>query len=76
MSVQLKEDWKTVATRAWSMWLMGASFVLSGLEVVIQVLVAFTITPPFVPPGLFAILAGVVTVLAMGARLLVQSDVQ
>jgi uncharacterized membrane protein len=76
MAVKLKPDWKTVAFRAWSMWLMAASFVLSGLEVSIQVMIAFSIIPPFIPAGLFAILAGVVTVLAMGARLLVQSDVQ
>jgi hypothetical protein len=72
----LKKNWKVIATRAWSMWLMAASFVLSGLEVTIQVMIAFSIMPPFIPPGLFAILAGIVTVLAMGARLFTQSDVQ
>jgi hypothetical protein len=76
MSVQFKPDWKIVALRAWSMWLMAASFILSGLEVTIQVMIAFSIAPSSIPPGLFAILAGIVTMLAMGARLLVQSDVQ
>jgi hypothetical protein len=70
----LKRDWKVIATRAWSMRLMAASFILSGLEVTIQVVIAFGVQTP-IPSGIFAIGAGVVTMLAMGARLMTQSNV-
>lgn len=70
MSLRLKSNWKLVATRAWSMWLIALSTALSGLEIVVQV---FIDEPP-VPRGLFAAMAFFITVGAGLARLLVQEN--
>jgi hypothetical protein len=67
--VQLHPNWKIILKRAWSARLMAAAVILSGLEVTLQVVVGVT-------GGTIAlaILAGVVTGLALWARLVAQKD--
>jgi len=69
--VKLVDDFDFVLKRAWSVRLLALSLVLSGLEVAIQVAVAFSVKPP-IPAGLFAALAGVVTIAAGVARFVAQ----
>lgn len=53
--------------RAWSVRLILLAAILSGLEVANQVIVAFNVTLP-IPPGAFAVMAGLVSMLALIAR--------
>ena len=58
--------------RAWSVRLLVLAAILSGIEVAIQVMVGFAVEPP-VPPSLFAVLSGLVTVAALIARFVAQT---
>lgn len=69
--MRLIDDWQWVVTKAWSVRLLLIAAVLSGLEVTIQVVIAFSITPP-IPPGIFAVLSGLVTIAALIARFVAQ----
>jgi hypothetical protein len=68
---RLIDDWHWVAKKAWSVRLIALAALLSGAEVAIQVAIAFEIKPP-VPAGVFAALAGLVTVAAAFARFCAQ----
>ena len=70
--MRLIDDWRFVLRRAWSIKLILLSTGLSGLEVAIQVAIAWEIPVP-VPAGVFAALAGFVTVAAGLARFIAQS---
>lgn len=74
MTLELKADWRRVLRHAWSVRLMILAALLSGAEVAISVVTAFEIIPPFLPAGLFAALAGLVTVAAFVARVLAQKE--
>ena len=68
IALKLAPNWKAIATRAWSMWLMGLAALLSGIEVAISLypdVFAFF----GLPSGYAAIASGVVTFAAMVARL-------
>lgn len=67
--MQLIEDWDRVLKRAWSIKFTAISIVLSGAEVVVQIW-----QPAHIPNGLFAGLAGMVSVGAGIARLLAQKE--
>lgn len=67
--MQLLDDWKAVARRAWSMRLIALSFVLSALEVALPYL------DGHFPRGTFAVLAGLVSLAAAVARLVAQPEV-
>jgi len=67
----LLDNWRDVLRLAWSVRLMALAAVLSGLEVLIQVLTAYAYKPP-IPVGLFAALSGLVTVAACVARFFAQ----
>ena len=69
--MRLVDDARFVLRRAWSVRLIVLSAALSGLEVTIQVAIAFEIHPP-IPAGTFAALAGLVTVAAGIARFIAQ----
>jgi hypothetical protein len=69
--VRLLHNWLDVLKWAWSVRLMALAAVLSGLEVLIQVLTAYAYKPP-IPVGLFAALSGLVTVAAFAARFVAQ----
>jgi hypothetical protein len=69
--VRLIDNAWAVLKKAWSVRLMALAAVLSGLEVLIQVLTAYAYKPP-IPVGLFAALSGLVTVAAFATRFLAQ----
>lgn len=70
--MRLVDDAKWVFQRAWSVRLLAIAALLSGLEVTIQVMVGFSIDP-LIPPGIFAVISGIVTVAALIARFVAQS---
>ncbi len=68
----LLPDWKEVVRKAWSVKFMVLAALLSGAEVVLQL-----IEPAMsadMPKGLFASLAGLVTAAALVARVLAQNE--
>jgi hypothetical protein len=69
--LRLREDWHWVLTKSWSVRFIVLAALLSGLEVAIQVAIAWQIKPP-IPAGIFAALSGVVTMAACAARFFAQ----
>lgn len=63
------DNWKAVAKKAWSMRLIALSTILSAIEVAIPYL------DDTMPRGMFAVLAGFVSVAAAMARLVAQPEV-
>jgi hypothetical protein len=67
--MQIKDDWRDVVNKAWSVKFMALAFVLTMLEVML----------PFfsddVPPRMFAVLSGLAVAGAFVARLMAQKDV-
>lgn len=70
--MKLADNWRAILKRAWSVRLMLAAAVLSGVEVAVQVFIAFGMTPP-IPGGLFVALAGLTTIAATIARIVAQN---
>ena len=68
--MRLIADWRRVLRRAWSIRLMIAAGLLSGVEVALPLLDGFV---P-VPAGIFAALSALTTAAAFVARLLAQKD--
>jgi GH24 family phage-related lysozyme (muramidase) len=66
--MSLLPDWKNILKHAWSAWLLIAAVLLTGLEVVLPLI------DLGLPNGLYAVLMGAITSLALLARLLVQPD--
>ncbi|WP_454626979.1 DUF7940 domain-containing protein [Bradyrhizobium cenepequi] len=66
------DEWRWLIKRAWSVRLLAVAAILSGLEVTIQVAIAYGVTPP-ISAGPFAILSGLVTVAALVARFVAQT---
>lgn len=69
--MRLVTNWRRVLARAWSVRLIAAAAVLSGLEVALPLL--GDALP--VPPGVLAALSFIVVVLAFVARLCVQKGI-
>lgn len=69
MNVSLVEDWKTIVKKAWSLKLNALALALGALEVWVGM-----VKPDGVPPMLFASLSSLVTIGAMGARVLAQKE--
>jgi len=69
--MRIVPDWKWVLLKSWSARLLALASVLSALEVVAQVMIAFEYDAG-IPPGLLAALAGLVTLAALPARILAQ----
>jgi hypothetical protein len=69
--LQLIDDWHRVLKRAWSVRLIVLAMVLSGIEAGFSVMQALQIPPPM-PAGIFAVLAGLVSAAALGARFIAQ----
>lgn len=65
--IKLLHNWKDVLARAWSVRLMIAAALLSGVEVALPY-----IAPATMPPGLFAALSIVTTAAAFVARFVAQ----
>lgn len=74
MNFTLKTDWRHILRNAWSIRLAILAAVLSGVEVAFNVMTAFEIIPRFMPGGVFAAIAGLVTVGAFFARILAQKE--
>jgi len=68
--MKLIDDWKLILAKAWSVKFNIASALFGGLEVAVQL-----VQPASVPDGLFAGFAAVVSVLAVGARVLAQKEI-
>lgn len=66
--MQLIDDWKAVAKRAWSMWALYASILLGAAELALPFLDG--VLP--VERGFFALLVFVTNILAAVTRLLAQ----
>lgn len=54
--------------------LIALAAILSGVEIIIQVMLAYEMKPSFIPVGLFAIISGLVTVAAFSTRTIIQAD--
>ena len=68
--MKLLDDWKRIAAKAWSIKFMALSVLLTALEVMVGLT-----KPDGVPTVLFAVLAGIVGLGAMIARVLAQKEV-
>lgn len=68
--MKLLPDWKQVLQKAWSVKFMMLAAVMSGAEVVMSILEPSNT----LPAGVFAALAGVVTSVALVARLMAQNE--
>ena len=68
--MKLLPNWRDVLQKAWSIKFMLLAAVMSGAEVIMQILQPSNT----LPPGIFAALAGVVTSAALVARLLAQNE--
>lgn len=72
---KLAENWRLILKHAWSVRLMIVAALLSGIEVFIQVVIAFGIKLP-IQSGLFAALAGLTTLAATIARFVAQEKLK
>lgn len=70
--MKLIDNWREVLRKAWSIKFMLFAGLLSGGEVVMSILQPSST----LPAGVFAALAGVVTSLALVARLLAQNEAE
>lgn len=68
--MKLLDNWRDVLRKAWSIKFMILAALMSGAEVVMGILQPSNT----LPPGVFAALAGVVTSLALVARLMAQNE--
>lgn len=68
--MRLVENWDAVLKKAWSIKFTGASLLLSAAEVYVQL-----VQPSGIPGGVFAGIAGTVSLMAGIARLLAQREV-
>lgn len=69
--VRLLHNWRDVLRLAWSVRLMALAGLLSGVEVLIQVLTAYSYEPP-ISVSVFEVLSGLMTVAAFAARFFAQ----
>lgn len=65
----LLEDWKQILKKAWSIKFTALAIMFSALEVVVQLL-----QPDGIRDGVFAAIAGTVSICAGVARLLAQQE--
>lgn len=66
----LVENWQAILTKAWSIKFTALSIMASAAEVVVQL-----IQPAGIPNGMFASIAGAVSLLAGVSRLLAQQEI-
>ncbi|SDG85066.1 MULTISPECIES: hypothetical protein [unclassified Duganella] len=69
MKIQLIDDWRAVLRKAWSLKFSLLAAVLSAAELAVQFM-----QPESVPRGVFAAIAGGVSLLAGLARLVAQTE--
>ena len=68
--MELVEDWQLILRRAWSIKFSILAAVFGGLEVAVQML-----EPDFAPRGVMASIAALISVGAVGARVLAQKEI-
>jgi hypothetical protein len=68
--MNLVENWQAILTKAWSIKFTALSIMASAAEVVVQL-----IQPAGIPNGMFASIAGAVSLLAGVSRLLAQQEI-
>lgn len=68
----LLPDWKAIITKAWSVRLLALAALLSGVEVVMQIMEP--VLAAAMPKGLFAALSGLATAAALVARIVAQNN--
>ena len=66
VNIQLHEDWKNIAAKAWSFRLAGIAALLSGAEVIVPLFA------DAIPRGIFAVLSFFTVAGAMIARVVAQ----
>jgi hypothetical protein len=69
--MRLVENWDQIIKSAWSVKFTAIAALLSGLEVAVQI-----IKPEGIPNPLFAVLAGLVSMAVIPARILAQREVK
>ncbi|SCW95684.1 hypothetical protein [Ancylobacter rudongensis] len=67
--MKLLPNWREILFKAWSVRLLMLAMLLTAIEAVLPLI---TFIP--IPPGYFAVLSGLVTGAAFGARLLAQKN--
>lgn len=70
--MKMIDDWKRILKRAWSVRLMVLAAILSGVEVCLSFLGGI----PGIAQGVFAAIAGLVSMTALAARLIAQQSMQ
>lgn len=70
--MNLRDDWKNIVKKAWSVRLMLLAALLSGVEVCLSFLGGI----PGITQGVFAAIAGLVSMAALAARLVAQQSMQ
>lgn len=68
--MELVEDWKAILQKAWSVKFNILAAVFGGLEVAVAL-----VQPEGVRHGVFATVAGVISVVAIGARVMAQKEI-
>lgn len=70
--MRLVDEWQWIIRKAWSVKLLAIAAILTGFETYNQIIIALELPPPL-PPGLFALAAGVVSFAALIARFIAQT---
>ena len=70
--MELKSNWRDIATKAWSFRFILLAAVLSGFEVALPIMREAIEPLGLVPPGVFAMLSFVATAAAGVARIVAQ----
>jgi hypothetical protein len=68
-AIQLDDNWKRIVGKAWSFKFSALAFALTAGEVYVAIK-----QPLWIEPGTFAIMSGVITIAAMGARVVAQKE--
>ncbi|TDX19717.1 hypothetical protein [Rhodovulum visakhapatnamense] len=71
--MKLVPNWRAVLRRAWSVWILAAMVILSGLEAAASLLSADMLG---LPPDVYAAVVGVLSAAAVLARLIAQTGLQ
>lgn len=72
--MMLIDDWRAVLRKAWSVKLILAAGVFSGLEALVQIATALDLLGAWMPRGWFALLGFVASNAALVTRLLAQKE--
>lgn len=70
--MRLKDNWKALLLKAWSVRLILIAGILTGLEIALPLMQGLI---PWMPPGVFAALSGLASGGALVARVLTQNNI-